>query len=284
MTAHPEVSNCPADETLAAFIDDRLTGMERRAVIEHLAECGDCRSLVADTSEFRAAEAENVVRPRFGRRERWTAVTAAAAAIAASLAIVFMPQIRERFTPGIDDLVRAAERSQTRQIEGRLSGGFAHRRFDGPKRGTGAVRPGEANHALVGAAATVLSENKDDLHAAGVSHLVLQQRDDAVTSLRAALAKAEGDERSAAANDLAVALIARGAVTGETQYFEEALTVAEEALRTNRTPELLWNRALALQKLDRTAEAQNAWREYLQADPASPWAQEVRERFLRGAG
>jgi len=40
---------CPGDDVLAAYLDDRLTPDERRAVEEHVASCEDCRTLLADS-------------------------------------------------------------------------------------------------------------------------------------------------------------------------------------------------------------------------------------------
>lgn len=287
MTAHPEVLSCPADETLAAFIDGQLTGPERAAVIEHLAECGECRSLVMDAAEFQAADEANVVRPRFGRR-RWPAVLAAAS-VAAALLVVFGPQLRERFTPGVDDLVAEFEGSKKRRIEGRLSGGFPHRDYDGPKRGPGDDESvlGD-NPGLTAQALEIQQKNADDLHAVGVAHLMLPERHEeiplALPLLRKALAEAEGKERTAVANDLAVALIAWGTLRSDEPLLQEALQIVEQELRTERTPELLWNRALALRNLREHEKAKAAWQEYLQVDPNSAWAQEVRDRYLRDPG
>ena len=43
-TSHPEL------ETLAAFVDGRLSGAERASVVEHLASCDDCLEVVAETA------------------------------------------------------------------------------------------------------------------------------------------------------------------------------------------------------------------------------------------
>jgi hypothetical protein len=285
MTAHPEVSSCSADETLAAFIDDRLSGAERRTVIEHLAECGACRSLVIDATEFKATDEENVVRPRFGKRPG--AAIGVLVAVAASLLVVFSGPLQDRFFgPGIDDLVEASEESRFRPMQGRLSAGFPYREFEGTMRGPGDAQTTGENYGLLGKAFEIQSKTKD-LHAVGVSHLMLAtgeearlRRERAVAALREALAKADGDERAAVANDLAVALIGLGAYSNDDVYFREALTLVEQELQKERTPELLWNRALVLDKLGRSAEARHAWNEYLQVDVTSPWAEEVRTKHL----
>ncbi len=281
MTAHPEGMSCTADETLAAFIDDRLSSAEKRAVIEHLAECGECRSLVIDATELKAAEG-NLIRPRFGAGRRRTAIGVALAA-AAALAVVFGPPLWERFSkPGIDDLVVAYGSSPVRLIQGRLSGDFAYREFEGPKRGAAEERPFREDQLVLSSKAyEVVSENPNDAHAVGVARLLVSEQEKAIDSLRLALAGANGEERTKVANDLAVALIAYGAFHGDRAATQEALDLVERELRTSRTPELLWNRALALGNLGRRDEAKKAWNDYLEVDPSSQWAQEVRDRHLR---
>lgn len=39
----------PPDEQLAAFIEGGLPPDERTAVVQHVADCGDCREVVTDT-------------------------------------------------------------------------------------------------------------------------------------------------------------------------------------------------------------------------------------------
>jgi tetratricopeptide (TPR) repeat protein len=55
LMARPTGRQCPGDDVLAAYLDDRLNADERRAVEEHLASCEDCRTLVAES--VRALEA-----------------------------------------------------------------------------------------------------------------------------------------------------------------------------------------------------------------------------------
>jgi tetratricopeptide (TPR) repeat protein len=281
MTAHPDLMSCPADETLAAFIDGRLTGAARDAVVAHLAECGECRSLVMDATEFQAEEDEenNVVRPEFGRR-RWPAF-AAAAAVAAAVMVVYGPGLRERFLPtDIEQLAKADERSRYRPVQGRLSGDFVYHPHEGPKRGPIEEDP-NSNHLLEAEALEIQLEKSPDAHALGLSYVVLGERDKAIAALRSALQSARGEKRTAVANDLAAALISQGVWNNDRGLVEEALRITENELRTKRTPELLWNRALALQKLGRTAEARQAWKDYLAVDSTSPWAKEALENSQR---
>jgi anti-sigma factor RsiW len=48
---------CPSDETLAAFIDGRLKGADSRAVVvDHIADCAECRDVVVMADEVRVVE------------------------------------------------------------------------------------------------------------------------------------------------------------------------------------------------------------------------------------
>lgn len=269
MTAHPDVMECLADETLAAFVDGELAGAERDTVVVHLAECGECRSRVIDATEFKLLEEGNVVRPRFGGG-RWPAF-AAAAAVAAGMVIVFGPALRERYFPGdIQRMAKAYEGLKLRPVQGRLSGGFAHHKPEPVMRG-GEESADLSEYAVQAEAWKAIHEN-DDPHAVGVANIMVGRRAEAIAALRGALQTAKGEERTAIANDLAVALL----WLDDKRYYAEALQIVDAELRAKRTPELLWNRAFALKNLERRAEAKRAWEEYLQADPSSPWAEEAR--------
>ena len=46
------MSNCPSEETLAAFIDGRLDSRARRHVIAHIAICPDCHAIVTASWDY----------------------------------------------------------------------------------------------------------------------------------------------------------------------------------------------------------------------------------------
>lgn len=86
----------PRPEMLAAFVDGRLSGKEREAMIAHLDACPDCYEVFAETVRFLQDEEPRgeVVpigreggRPRFLRPLYWTA----AAIAAVLLAVVIVP-------------------------------------------------------------------------------------------------------------------------------------------------------------------------------------------------
>ena len=82
--------------------------------------------------------------------------------------------------------------------------------------------------------------------------------------------------------DRAVAHLARAERTGNQESARQALALSDGVLaRDNGSLPALFNRALALEYLDRPEDAAAAWRAYLARDGDSPWAEEVRQRHLR---
>jgi len=127
-----------------------------------------------------------------------------------------------------------------------------------------------------------------DYHIAGISELVAGANDNAVASLERSLVAATGirDSQRAASistdygllTDLSTAYLSRGASQGRMPDYVRALTCADRAWRLRQTPETSWNRALSLQRLHLIDDAREAWQDYLQRDPSSPWSTEARER------
>ena len=50
------MTNCPSEETLAAFIDGRLDIEARQRVVEHVTTCEDCYAIVSFAWDFQAEE------------------------------------------------------------------------------------------------------------------------------------------------------------------------------------------------------------------------------------
>ncbi|HEX4954217.1 MAG TPA: CHAT domain-containing protein [Thermoanaerobaculia bacterium] len=81
------------------------------------------------------------------------------------------------------------------------------------------------------------------------------------------------------ANDLAALLLEQASWQDSPRSLLAAIEVLELALAVNPTPELAFNRALALQKLHLPTAAQDAWERFLKLDPNSPWAFEAMEHL-----
>lgn len=289
MTTVDTMTQHLADETLAAFADGRLRGGERDEVISHLAECDDCRAifdLVGDAQQEEVIETERhpvVVQGSFGR---WAGGTLLAAA--ASVAIVVLTPagdwINSKRTGGVSELAEFAEGLSQRRIESKIAG-LPHKPYKEPTRGDNdpdditddddiqlQLVEGKA-HDVANRPAT----SARALRGKAVGHLLNREFQPALDAINAAIAKG-GDEALLRADIAALYLHwwRWGAEDGR----ERALAAAEQSLAIRKTPEGAWNRALALHHLDRETEARAAWNDYLALDPSSPWADEVRSKYL----
>jgi len=260
-----------SSEQIAAFVDGRLREHERRESENHFASCDECREVffaVSDAVEERVTGEEPL---KFvPRPQKWPAVAALAAA--AAVAVFFLPPVRNEIqdyrTGGISAMVRAAEKSKERTIEGRLSGGFSYKPHS-PKRGT--VEHDDTNYELL-----IAASKAQGLRANAVAKLLAekpQERRDAVPLLEKAVGL-DGNDPSLL-NDLAAAYIARA----DKDDYKHALMLAQRAWAIEQTPEIAWNRAVAYDRLDKTAEAIRAWEDYLKLDPDSAWSAEAKSKL-----
>lgn len=279
MNAAVQMQSCPDHETLSAFIDDRLDPESRATVVQHLAECGDCRDLVVAANEYAREEGaeQNVV------RGGWQRTVVPAAVAAAVVGILFgVPQLRDRLLgrSGMSQLVAAADRLPERPIDARLSADFDYRDYIA-KRGRKEEVAIDAEVAATQLRIAALRVEErlekrstpENLHAAGVGRLLTNEEQGAVEALERA-AQASPDS-AAVLSDLAAAYIARGDYRrGD---YERALEAANKAYAIEPAPAAAWNRALALKWLDRREAAIEAWKQYLALDSSSPWADEARE-------
>lgn len=289
MDAAVMMETCPDSETLAAFSDGALDTRERLEVVQHVADCGQCQHELVELDAARRElqlEPANVTRGPFGWR--WLGPLVAAAAV---VVVVFgVPSIRQRIFGGdpMGKLVEAANQAPKRSTEARLSGEFSYRAYErlrGANDGTAVSTNTDAERAkvLIEIAALEAAEqatkrpNAARLHADGVGKLLEKTPAAALPVL----------ERAAAANprsvpiltDLSVAYLEHG-------DYEKALATATKAWNIEHTQAAAWNRALALGRLAiiapaRKAEAIDAWGKYLELDPSSEWAAEVRTKHLR---
>ncbi|MDP1572155.1 MAG: hypothetical protein Q8L86_19330 [Vicinamibacterales bacterium] len=225
--------------------------------------------------------------PRVHGARRWLAAGGAGLALAASLLLVarVAPERVPAWLGGSDvdprfaALVEAV--GEQRYVEPRLTGGFRY----GPLRS--ATRSGSgvqtANLALLAAAgelqkAADADPTPENLHAWGVAQLLLERYDDAVHTLRAVVGADPTAPRYRA--DLAAALAARAAHTGNPEDWQAALDAARLARGLEPSmAEALFTEALALEAIDRGFESQAAWQRYLRWDQDSEWAAEAQRRL-----
>ncbi|HEV7426633.1 MAG TPA: zf-HC2 domain-containing protein [Thermoanaerobaculia bacterium] len=272
LLAHPE------SESLARFVEGTLDEPERAAIVQHIADCDDCRILVVDAAEF---ESQNAVESHKWGVTRWLAIAASIVIVAGSSFLWYVSQ--DPLTP----VIKASAGLSNRPIEPRLS------RFRYVARNT--MRGGHEDETEVSvllldqALAKVLERRGDApriLHARGVAYLL-----SAATTKQSDRTNIEWERREAAAalvaaasrepananylNDLAAALI----VSGDPKKRYDALAYLDRALLINsRSPEALFNRAIALRDLDRKA-AIAAFNRYLAVDSSSPWATEAKKNL-----
>jgi tetratricopeptide (TPR) repeat protein len=291
MTAPMMSNDCLTEETLAAFVDDRLDDVTRRRVMEHLAACGECRELVLMVNDFNATEAPANVK-RFGGRS-WMA--AAASLAAAAVIGVFVLRPTPLFSPDVDDVIAASAPMVRRPFEGRVAGMPYKEKPDTLRGGDApqgdpaspepAVDPEKLD--LYITADKIANAWSPDLHAEGATALFMSRDDknfdEPVQKLEQAILHASGDERDRVAIDLSAALLQRAAWSSQHAEKDliQALLLSENTWRRNPIPEAAWNRAVALTNMGRTDQAIRAWDDYLELDGTSEWATEAKTRKSR---
>ena len=275
-------------ETLAAYIDGTLPPDERARVDAMLAEDADSYQWLLDSLRAMAAAEEAqapAVAPIRAPSRTWITVLAGLAAAAALvLAVWFGPRWLDRVTgtttrPSVVALVDAV--GDARYIEARLTGGF---RF-GPLRPATRGSLGEQSIAMLAAAAPLqqvatTTPTARTLHDWGVAQVLLGDLDDGIQTLEEAVLEAPTD--AGLMSDLGAAYAARARADGQAESWSKSLEWSERALRVAPAlPEARFNRALSLEGLGLSAQALEAWRSYLEADPDGPWSADAQTHVTR---
>jgi CHAT domain-containing protein len=279
MTADPRHGACPDPRQLAAYVEGRVTAGERAAIQAHLADCDECREVVADAVRLGDEPSSGKVLP-FWRRPRARAIGGGVLALAASLILVV--QLRPELNPfrrptPYEELVAAV--GTNRVVEGRLTGGFEYGPLRTARRSGGSAAL--SSYEVLAAAARISSEagreaSAGNLHALGVARLLTGDVDSGIQALQDAADLQPN--RAAFQNDLAAALLARGSAD-RPRDFALALAAAERALRADSAlSEAYFNRALALEKMGLHEAALKAWQDYLSRDGTSGWSSEAKRR------
>lgn len=300
---------CPSDLELARFVEGTLPPDLRARMVAHLAECDDCREVVATVVAAQEGEdgpagvtAPEPEPPASAAPEHASsepappssrlgaAITWAGGLAAAALLVFAVRGISTNQEPPVvaadaavwSDVAQAV--GPARAIEARLSGLSTHVPLGAPTR-SAAADSGFAAQALAarlteraaGPTATDV-ERRAVRHAAAVAALLAGRADDAVAQLEAALADttAAASERADLLADLAAALGTRADTTTRA-HWAAALTAADQALALDGRHEAArFNRALALERLGRGEAALAAWRDIADdAATASGWRDEA---------
>jgi CHAT domain-containing protein len=277
MTTDPKDDRIDS-ETLAAYIDGRLSSEERAAVEAKLASDDDSYELLVELMRTQDGLPEPQVR---SGRQWWWAAGAVAAAAAIVLAVRLGPTSPDGSQdPRIEALVAAV--NGERYVEPRLTGGFPSGPVRSVTRGTGDLS--SQNLALLAAVGeaqkrSLADPSASNLHAWGLGLVLLGSLDQAIDALESATANAPED--STILSDLAAAYAARAAGAQSARDWSNALDRSERALRVNPAlVEAAFNRALALEALNLDG-ALVAWRTYLDLDRSSEWSNEARDRLAK---
>jgi tetratricopeptide (TPR) repeat protein len=264
---------CPSLETIGAFVDGRFKDREREVVAEHLASCEACYFVFTESARLRVErEGQPKRRPVF-----WPVVAsglAAAATIVFAVNLYFSGSRAEN--AALDELVAAVGTSRT--FAARLTGGFSY----APVR---VVRSGQGDGPTLSPDARIVIARIEKDFAAdpgsrvhGVAALVGGDADRAVQTLEQATRERTTDARLL--SDLAAAYLVRAERTDNPEDNSRALAAANRALEIDRLlPEALFNRALALERLQMNADARKAWEAFVTIDDRSGWGDEARARL-----
>lgn len=169
---------------------------------------------------------------------------------------------------------------QQRPIEARLSdlkyAPFANQRSGGTPANVDYVQRDRARELLRKEAAD--NPNAASHRALGQFYLAEKQFDNAINEFNAALAVDPNDAKSHF--DLGAALLEKGKSDRSSENFSRSLEHLNKGLQLdNSSLEGLFNRALVYEYMNQPREAEAAWREYLQKDPSSPWAEEAKQHL-----
>jgi CHAT domain-containing protein len=277
--------SCPEPEQIAVYLDGRLDEPFKAELEQHLAGCEDCYALVAETIHIEqalpASEASTAVGAPASAtsHRRWSTWVGMAALVLIAVAAILWTVRRDRAPMSR----LAAALGDQRLVEPRLSG-FGHAKLKAVRSHQSRVDPDLLD--LYSAAAAFEREarrrdaSSELMGAVGVARLLLNDLDDAVTTLEQA---SQREPRNAGlASDLAAAYLVRAKQQGQAADWPRALQAAEQAIAADaERREAHFNRALALEGLSLMRQAREAWEHYLRLDPSSGWAVEAREHLAR---
>jgi len=265
---------CPDPEQLAAYLDGTSGRADRLQVERHLLDCPDCREIIAGTVAYQAEHGVPAIPKR-----RYPARIAAVGAIAAAALLFLVLRLPSRapvyYLSEMAPLVRVE--AATRPIEPRLAGPFRY--AAPPARTRGAADAGDLQFTATAQSVRdrIASRTGGAADAArGVTDLVRGDRDNAIAALERATAGP--DATAAMFSDMAAAYLERGS----RDDLPRALAAAQRAIALD--PSLAaarFNRALALERLNRVAEARDAWRAYVSSETDAGWTAEARQHLAR---
>lgn len=279
---------CPDLESIAAYLDNRLSAHERARMTEHLASCEECYAVFREAAQTDMSgvvadiDASREGRPRWrGRTVAWSSAAAGLATAAAVWLVVGTGVIPWR---PADREMRAlvAAVGTDRPIEARLTGGFAYGALRGALRGAEPESATVSPDVRIAAAQiekdAAASRTVRTLNALGIASLVVGDVNRGVLALEEAADVPYADAQ--VLTNLSAAYLARATRNNQPQDFARALTMADRAVKSDpRLAEAWFNRACALRHLSLADQERQAWQDYLKVDDRSGWAGEARTRL-----
>lgn len=295
-------------ETVAAYVDGRLSADERARVEAEVARDPDAYEWLVQTMrvvdalpptvpgvretsdvDWSATAATVPMARSFTRRRVIAGSLAGALAVAAAVAMAVraQPAWWQRLTgaPAVDSRLAALVDAvgEERYIEGRLTGGFKYGRLQQVARGPGDLS--SRNLRLLAAAgnlqrAAAKDPTADNLHVWGVAQVLLGDADGAVASLERAVSAGDANDARLLC-DLSAAYAARARSRGFAEDWPRALAMSERAVKLRPDlREAAYNVAVSLEGLGLLAAAADAWRAAADAEGQSSWAADARRHEL----
>jgi len=283
MSNEPKAGTGIDPELLAAYIDRRLSPEQIVEVEARLASDPDAYALLVESVNAVDELAGRGVVPmpvplRSSRSIRWLMAGGVLAAAAAAL-LVIQPEFAFMRRGFEADRLRALNEAigDRRPTEGRLSLMTYAARPDT----TRSARPnGQVSASLMAAAEGVIQSTRATPRERAAAHLALGRSDDAIAVLTDAAGK---DPRDVSLwSDLSAAYLQRWTVAGNPADLDNATRSVERALALDaRAAAALFNTAVIAEASGAAGAAREAWKSFLAADAASPWAAEAQTRLRR---
>lgn len=276
---------CLSEESLTDYLEGVLSPIVKNACESHLAVCDPCRENLAlfmkILSEDVTPQEEVVlqklsqmperqgVRPapatvqRNSKRVLVYVVAAVAALLILALGLGGLPF---GGTPPAREITNALL-AQIRPFEPRIAGQ--------PYRAVEEVTRGPENTARFEALEAEMANRAAQAYEMGQLCLIEKKYPNAIKYLR--IAAGDSNATADVHNDLGVAYLQSG---------EETFGLAEAAFKTalNRNPNhasAVFNLSILYEREGLSGQAEKRWRQYIQLDPESGWAQEIKRKLAR---
>lgn len=287
---NPETPHISVEE-IAEFAKDKDSNPRRQQIEKHLAECDLCRGRLADFEQFVSDSQQPLDRDltsewhefqRRIRRDKKTIVlrrwlpAAVAAVLLVTIGGIWMSRL---LSPSPARLLAQAYYEQ-RTSDFRLAGA-AYAQIRVPRGGVSAFTLPEPLLKAQAQLKEQIKSNPDNpelLRLQGEAEMMTHNAATAVRTLQMAVDLSPQDARVLA--DLGAAYALRGDLQDQFDDYSSALEDLSRSLQIQPgVTEVVFNRALVLEKKMLFDQAVQEWQNYLQLDSSSGWADEARKHL-----